>query len=49
MFRTLMRTDAKQWATLPLRIALGIFLAHGVSRNSSASLEARGSWESPPL
>ena len=30
MLRTLMRTDTKQWATLPLRIALGvIFLAHG--------------------
>jgi putative oxidoreductase len=30
MFKTLMSTDARQWATLPLRIALGvIFLAHG--------------------
>jgi uncharacterized membrane protein YphA (DoxX/SURF4 family) len=30
MVKTLMRTDAGQWATLPLRIALGvIFLAHG--------------------
>jgi putative oxidoreductase len=30
LFKTLMRTDARQWATLPLRIALGvIFLAHG--------------------
>jgi uncharacterized membrane protein YphA (DoxX/SURF4 family) len=30
MFKTLLRTDARQWATLPLRIALGlIFLAHG--------------------
>jgi putative oxidoreductase len=30
MFKILLATDAKQWATLPLRIALGlIFLAHG--------------------
>lgn len=30
MYKTLVRTDARQWATLPLRIALGlIFLAHG--------------------
>ncbi len=30
MFKTLLTTDARQWATLPLRIALGlIFLAHG--------------------
>ncbi|MGO9579261.1 MAG: DoxX family protein [Desulfobaccales bacterium] len=30
MLKTLLSTDAKQWATLPLRIALGvIFLAHG--------------------
>lgn len=30
MLKTLLRTDARQWATLPLRIALGlIFLAHG--------------------
>jgi putative oxidoreductase len=30
MLRTPMRTDTRQWATLPLRIALGvIFLAHG--------------------
>jgi putative oxidoreductase len=30
MLRTLMSTDSRQWATLPLRITLGvIFLAHG--------------------
>jgi putative oxidoreductase len=30
MYKALLRTDAQQWATLPLRIALGvIFLAHG--------------------
>ena len=30
MYKALLSTDAKQWATLPLRIALGvIFLAHG--------------------
>ncbi len=30
MWKTLLNTDAKQWATIPLRIALGvIFLAHG--------------------
>ena len=30
MVKTLLSTDEKQWATLPLRIALGvIFLAHG--------------------
>ncbi len=30
MWRQFLSTDAKQWATLPLRIALGvIFMAHG--------------------
>jgi putative oxidoreductase len=30
MLKTLLRTDPRQWATLPLRLALGlIFLAHG--------------------
>jgi len=30
MWKNLLSTDAKQWATIPLRIALGvIFLAHG--------------------
>ena len=30
MLKALLSTDARQWATLPLRIALGvIFLAHG--------------------
>jgi putative oxidoreductase len=30
MYKDLLATDEKQWATLPLRIALGvIFLAHG--------------------
>ncbi len=30
MFKAFLTTDARQWATLPLRIALGvIFLAHG--------------------
>ena len=30
MWQTFLRTDEKQWATIPLRIALGlIFMAHG--------------------